>query len=450
MILVDTALKAREEQGKPIRVGMVGAGFMGQGLTNQITHSVPGMRMAAIYNRRSERAHQVYKYSGFEEITVAGTQAELDAAVRRGGAVVAEDPFTLCRSPEIDVIVDVTGSVEFGCQVILEAFKNGKPVVLMNAEVDATNGPILQVYARKHGVIMSACDGDEPGLQMNLVRWVRGLGLIPRVVCNIKGLQDPYRNPTTQQGWAERWGQNAAMVTSFADGSKISFEQTIVANATGFKVRSQGMSRGLVYNGSIMDVQKLYDLDELRTLGGVVDYTVGPANVKAFVLAEHTDPKQRHYLNLYKMGEGPLYPFWVPYHLVHFEAPNSIARVVLFGDNLAPALDGPVVEVCAVAKRDLVAGETLDEYGMYTTYGEAVNADEMCGKHYLPEGLVEGCKLKRAIPKDQVLTYEDVELPKGRLADKLRAEQYRHFRNETWLEEIVKRTNDGERERLVA
>jgi len=270
---------------------------------------------------------------------------------------------------------------------------------------------------------------------MNLYRWVKGLGLIPRVIGNVKGLQDPYRNPTTQQGWAERWGQNAAMVTSFADGSKISFEQSIVANATNFKVRSRGMSRGLKYDGSIMEIAKLYDLDEVRALGGVVDYTVGPAGVKIFVLAEHADPKQRHYLNLYKMGEGPLYPFWVPYHLVHFETPNAIARVVLFGDNIAPPLAGPVVEVCAVAKRDLAAGEVLDEYGMYTTYGEAVNADEMSAQRYLPEGLVEGCRLKRAIPKDQVLTYGDVELPKGRIADKLRAEQYRHFRGERWLEE---------------
>jgi predicted homoserine dehydrogenase-like protein len=284
-------------------------------------------------------------------------------------------------------------------------------------------------------VILSACDGDEPGVQMNLYRWVKGLGLIPRVIGNVKGLQDPYRNPTTQQGWAERWGQNAAMVTSFADGSKISFEQSIVANATGFKVRSRGMSRGRQYDGSIMDIQKLYDIDELRALGGIVDYTVGPSMVKVFCLAEHADPKQRHYLNLYKMGEGPLYPFWIPYHLVHFETPNAIARVVLFGDELAPPLGGPVVEVCAVAKRDLKAGEVLDEYGMYMTYGEAVNADEMSGQRYLPEGLVEGCKLLRDVGKDQVLTYADVELPAGRLADRLRAEQYRHFRGETWLDE---------------
>ena len=199
---------------------------------------------------------------------------------------------------------------------------------MMNAEVDATIGPILQSYADSAGVTLSACDGDEPGLQMNLVRWVEGLGLTPRVVCNIKGLQDPYRNPTTQQAWAERWGQNAAMVTSFADGTKISFEQTIVANATGFKVLERGMGRGQVYDGPIMDFVQRYDVDQLRELGGVVDYTVGPAGVKTFVLAEHTDPKQRHYLNLYKMGEGPLYPFWIPYHLVHFETPFSIARVV--------------------------------------------------------------------------------------------------------------------------
>ena len=435
MIIVDKALRAREEKGRPIRVGMIGAGFMGQGLTNQIVNSVPGMRMAAVYNRRPERAFDVYRYAGRDDVVAASSQNALDDAIRRGVAAVAEDPFAICRSGEIDVVVDVTGSVEFGAHVILEAFRFGKPVVLMNAEVDSTLGPILRVYAKKHGCILSACEGDEPGVQMNLYRWVKGLGLIPRVIGNVKGLQDPYRNPTTQQGWAERWGQNAAMVTSFADGSKISFEQSIVANATGFQVKSRGMSRGRAYTGSIMEIQTLYDIDELRELGGIVDYTVGPPLIKVFCLAEHPDPKQRHYLNLYKMGEGPLYPFWIPYHLVHFEAPNAIARVVLFGDEVAPSLGGPVVEVCAVAKRDLKAGDVLDEYGMYTTYGEAVNAEEMSTARYLPEGLVEGCTLRHDVAKDQVLTYDDVELPPARLADRLRAEQYRHFRGETWLEE---------------
>jgi predicted homoserine dehydrogenase-like protein len=344
----------------------------------------------------------------------------------------------LARSPLVDVLVDVTGSVEFGAHVVLEAFKHGKDVVLMNAEIDATIGPILQVYAEKYGVILSACDGDEPGVQMNLYRWVKGLGLTPRVIGNVKGLQDPYRNPTTQKGFAERWQQNPAMVTSFADGTKISCEQSIVANATGFKVRSRGMSRGLEYRGDVMQIGKLYDIDELRELGGIIDYVVGTPLTKVYVLAEHADPKQQHYLNLYKMGEGPLYSFFIPYHLVHFEVPNSIARVVLFRDSLAPPLAGPVVEVCAVAKRDLKTGEILDDYGMYMTYGEAVNVDEMSKGQYLPEGLVEGCKLKRNVSKDAVLTYDDVELPPGRLADRLRAEQYRHFRAENWLEDLLR------------
>ena len=153
-----------------------------------------------------------------------------------------------------------------------------------------------------------------------------------------------------------------------------------------------------------MEIASLYDVDAVRELGGIVDYTVGPSDVKIFCLAEHSDPKQRRYLELYKLGEGPLYPFWIPYHLPHFETPNAIARVALLDDNVAPPLAGPVVEVCAVAKRDLKTDEVLDEYGMYMTYGEATNVDEMSVGHYLPEGLVEGCRLRRDVSKDQVLT----------------------------------------------
>src|SRR5258705_9245297 len=172
------------------------------------------------------------------------------------------------------------------------------------------------------------------------------------------------------------------MVTSFADGSKISFEQTIVANATGFRVQSQGMSRGLEYRGDVMKIGELYDIGALREVGGVVDYVVGTPLTKIYCLVEHPDPKQQPYLNLYKMGDGPLYALFVPYHLVHFEVPTAIARVALFRDSVAKPLGGPVVEVCAVAKRDLKAGETLDDYGMYMTYGEASNVEEMSDGRY--------------------------------------------------------------------
>jgi predicted homoserine dehydrogenase-like protein len=227
------------------------------------------------------------------------------------------------------------------------------------------------------------------------------------------------------------------MVTSFADGSKISFEQAIVANATGFVVKSRGMSRGAEYRDDVMKIGSLYDIDELRELGGIIDYVVGTPLTKVYCLAEIPDPKQQHYLSLYKMGEGPLYSLFIPYHLVHFEVPNAIARVALFRDSVAKPLGGPVVEVCAVAKKDLNVGETLDDYGMYMTYGEAVNADEMSNGRYFPEGLVEGCRLKRPVKKDEVITYDDVVLPPNRIGDRLRAEQYAHFRGETWLQELL-------------
>jgi predicted homoserine dehydrogenase-like protein len=426
MIIVDAALQARETSDDPIRVGMIGAGFMGRGLLNQIVNTTPGERLVAVYNRHLQKAVDAYRYGGVDPVAVE-TQEQLEDAIERDRYAVTDDWTLLTRSPQIDALVDVTGAVEFGAQMVMDAFEHGKHVILMNAELDATIGPILQVYARKAGVMLSACDGDQPGVEINLYRYVKGLGLIPRVMGNIKGLQDRYRNPTTQKGFAERWGQNPTMVTSFADGSKVSFEQAIVANATGMKVPKRGMF-GRDHDGHVDELTSMYDLDMLRELGGIVDYVVGARpSPGIYCLAEHPDPKHRHYLNLYKLGEGPLYSFYTPWHLCHFEVPNTVARVALFGDAAGIPLDGPMVEVCACAKKDLKAGEVLDDYGMYMTYGEAVNSDEMRRNRYLPEGLVDGCRLKRDVPQDQVLTYDDVELPPGRLADKLRTEQYAHF-----------------------
>ena len=336
------------------------------------------------------------------------------------------------------MLVDLTGSVEFGAQVVLEAARNGKHIVLMNAELDATIGPILNVHAQRAGVIMSACDGDEPGLQMNLVRWVEGLGLTPRVIGNVKGLQDPYRNPETQAGFAEKWGQNPAMVTSFADGSKISFEQTIVANATGAKVLQRGMSRGVKFDGSPLELPSLYDVDEVRELGCVIDYTVGPANVKVFVLAEHDDPKQRHYLSLYKLGEGPLYPFWIPYHLPHIETPNAIARVVLFGDELAKPRRRPVGrglrgrQARPEGRRDARRLRHVHDLRRGRQRRGDVRAPPAARR-----ASSRAASCCATSPRTRSLTYDDVELPAGRIADRLRAEQYRHFLGETWLEELL-------------
>ena len=286
MIIVDQALKAREATGKPIRVGMIGSGFMGRGLANQIINSVVGMRLVAISNRNIGKAVRGYTEAGVTP-TVVSSQRALDDAIRAGKPAVSEDAMLLCRSGQIEILIDVTGAVEFGAHVVLEAFTHQKHVILMNAELDATVGPILQTYARKAGVLLTACDGDQPGVEINLFRYVKGLGLIPRLMGNIKGLQDRYRNPTTQEGFAKRWGQNPSMVTSFADGSKVSFEQTIVANATGMRVAKRGML-GWDHTGHVDELTTRYDLDMLREFGGIVDYVVGAKpNPGVFCLAEH-------------------------------------------------------------------------------------------------------------------------------------------------------------------
>lgn len=426
MIIVDRELETREAEGRPIRVGMVGAGFMGQGVANQIVGSTPGMELVAISNRHPDRAEAAFAYAGVDGVVRAGSAAQVQAAVEAGRAVVTDDPTALTRAGPIDVIVEVTGAVEFGAAVTLDAIEHGTHVVLMNAEVDGTVGPILKSRADAAGVVLSACDGDQPGVQMNLFRFVRGLGLEPLLCGNIKGLHDPYRNPTTQEGFAAQWGQNVYMVTSFADGTKISFEQAIVANATGFTVPRRGMW-GRDFDGFVDDATGLYDVAELRAMGGIVDYLVKTRpSPGVFVFAAHDDPRQQHYLNLYKLGQGPLYSFYAPYHLCHFEVPTSLARAVM-GDAVLSPLSGPVVEVVAAAKVDLSAGTVLDGLGGYHTYGLAERADVTVADRLLPMGVAEGCRLRASVAADAVLSYDDVEVPPGRVVDRLRAEQATKF-----------------------
>jgi len=427
VIIVDRLLAERAEQGRPVRVGMLGAGFMAKGIANQITNSTPGMELVAIANRHPERAESIYAEAGIEATAVISSAAELDEAVGRGRYCVTDDPEVLTRAGSIDCLIEVTGAVEYSANVILDAIEHCKHVVSMNAEVDGTVGPILKVHADRAGVILTASEGDQPGVQANLYRFVKGIGLRPLLIGNIKGLHDPYRNPTTQEGFAKQWGQNVHMVTSFADGTKISFEQAIVANATGFRVAQQAML-GIDHRGHVDELTGVYDYEQLVEWGGIVDYVVGSQpGPGVFVLADHDDPKQRHYLSLYKLGEGPLYSFYIPYHLCHFEVPSTVARAVLLGDPVMQPAAGPCVDVVAVAKEALSAGDMIDGLGGYKTYGVAENHDVSLAGNLLPIGLAEGCRVVRQVARDQVLTYDDVDLPPGRTADRLRAEQTAHF-----------------------
>ncbi|MCP4423251.1 MAG: Gfo/Idh/MocA family oxidoreductase [Chloroflexi bacterium] len=425
MIIVDTALEKREKEGNPVRVGIIGAGYMGRGMVLQIETAITGMRTTAVYNRTISEAARAYRQAGVESIQTVKTTAQLEEAIAKDQYAITDDAMLLCRAEGIDAIVEATGEIEFGVHVTLEALKHGKHVILMNAELDATLGPILKVYADRAGVVITDVDGDQPGEVMNLLRFVRAIGYRPVLAGNIKGLQDHYRTPKTQAGFAAKHNQKPRLITSFADGTKISMEMAVVANATGFKVGTRGM-----YGPECKHATEAIDLFPKEQLldGGLVDYILGAEpGPGVFVLGYNDDPIKQQYAKYFKMGDGPFYVFYVPYHLPHLEAPLTVARAVLFNDAAATPLGGPVCDVITMAKRDLKAGETLDGIGGFTTYGTLENYDVCQEGNLLPMGLSEGCVIKRDVPIDYAITYDDVDLPDGRLADKLRAEQTAYF-----------------------
>lgn len=425
MIIVDEALKRCVAESKAIRIALIGAGFMGRGIALQITTAVPAIRIVAIVTKDARATEGAFIESGLADVCIAESPGELRMAYQRGITAIMEDWRLAVESDLVDVVVDATGSLEYAANVISAAIAHQKHVVLMNAELDGTVGPLLKQQADAANVIYTNVDGDQPGVTMNLYRFVKGLGIRPVLCGNIKGLHDPYRTPLTQRAFAERWGQKPHMVTSFADGTKISFEQAIVANATGMSVGRRGMFGPTVPAGTpIEEAAKRLPTEQFLDTAGIVDYVTGASpSPGVFVLGTIEHPQQRHFLELYKLGAGPLYCFYTPYHLCHFEVPNTIARAALFGDATIAPLGAPRVDVIAAAKRDLKAGEVLDDLGHYMTYGLCENPDIVRAERLLPMGIAPGCRLVRDIPKDDVVAYDDVILPEDRLIDQLRAEQ---------------------------
>jgi predicted homoserine dehydrogenase-like protein len=425
MIIVDTALEKRESENRPIRVGLVGAGYMGRGIALQLLTPLPGMKMSAIANRTLSQAERAYRDAGIDTIAAVRNVSDLEAAILAGRCAVTEDPFLLCRAGNIDAIIEATGEIELGANVAMKAIENGKHVVLMNAELDATLGPILKVYADRAGVVITNTDGDEPGVAMNLYRLVKTFGMRPVLAGNLKGMIDPYRTPDTQREFAEKNRQKPVMITSFADGTKLSMELTVLANATGFRVARRGMFGHRCAH--VKEVLKLFPPDLFKD-GGLVDYVLGAEpHTGAFVVGYDDHPIRRQYLNYFKMGDGPLYLFYTPYHLPHVQIATTVARAVLFHDATVTPKGKPLCDVITIAKRALKRGEVLDGIGGFTCYGMIENSEVCAKENLLPMGISEGCRLKTNVDRDQAIAYSDVELPGGRFCDRLRGEQNTYF-----------------------
>src|ERR1051325_7889858 len=241
MMVVDKALEARESEGRPIRVGLVGAGATSRAICLMLGTPVPGIRLAAIANRTPSNAERALREAGIKQWTTANTTGSAESAISRGIPVLTDDPYVLTGCDAVDIIVEVTGTVAAAADVALSAFDHGKHVVLVNAELDSVVGPILKTKADQAGVVLTHTDGDEPGVAMTHLRYVRSLGLRAVAAGNIKGMVDYYRNPDTQRAFAEKHDQDVKKVTSFADSTKLSMEATVLSNATGFHVGQRGM-----------------------------------------------------------------------------------------------------------------------------------------------------------------------------------------------------------------
>lgn len=418
-------LQTREREGRPIRVGVVGAGATGRAIALQLGTPVPGIRLAAIANRTAQHAERALREAGIEAWTSAETASEADALIERGKVVLTDDATVLTRAGNLDIVIEVTGTVDFAASVALDAFAHRKPVILVNAELDSLIGPILKAKADEAGVVVTHTDGDEPGVAMTLFRYCQTVGLKPVAAGNIKGMVDYYRNPDTQAQFAAKHDQDVRKVTSFADATKLSMETTVLANATGFGVARRGMVGPAC--GYVRDLARLLPPEAMLN-GGIVDYSVGAApHTGAFVVVHEENPLKQTQLSYYKLGDGPFYVFYTPFHLPHIQIPSTIGRAVIHADPTVAPRGGPMCEVVTVAKRPLKAGERLDGVGGFCAYGLIDNHTAARAMNALPIALSEGCTMLRNVAKDEVVTFDDVRMPTPRLSDELWMEQLRRW-----------------------
>jgi predicted homoserine dehydrogenase-like protein len=420
-LFVDTALQEREATGNPIRVGMVGAGATGRAIALQLGTPIPGIRLVAIANRTISSGERAFRQAGITEWSFEGSARSAQTTISGGHRVLTDDPMVLTACDAIDVIVEVTGTLDLAASVVLDAFTHRKHVVLVNAELDSMLGPILKERADRAGVVVTNTDGDEPGVAMTLYRYLRSLGLHAVAAGNLKGMVDYYRTPETQREFARKHDQDARKVTSFADATKLSMEATVLANATGFQVGRRGMYGPACAN--VREMAGLLPADQMLN-GGLVDYALGAEpHTGAFVIVHEDSPLKKAQLAYYKLGDGPFYVFYTPYHLPHIQIASTIGRAVIFRDPTVAPLAGAVCEVVAVAKRDLKKGECLDGIGGFCTYGLIDNCATARAVDALPIGLSEGCVLRHDVSRDSTLSFPDVEQPKGRMIEALWREQ---------------------------
>ena len=386
-------------------VAIVGAGYVGTGVVHSIGQS-PGMRPALVVNRNTERAVSALSGLGISpsDIVVSDDVAALERAIDAGTPAVTTHASVLTSLP-IEVVVEATGALDYGTQTILDVLDSGRNVVSFNAECDALLGWLFHERARAAGVIYTIADGDQPGVLFRLKQEVEAMGFEPTAYLNCKRHLDIHQNPSTGAGYAARDMTSAHMTTAFGDGTKMQVEQAVVANATGTIPDIRGM-HGIESTVATAAV----DIPAILTGPGRVDFTLqGDFGAGVGIVARHPHAElHQQAMGFYKMGPGPDYFFFRPYHLVHLEIPLTIAELLLDDEPLITIDQPHVAEVIAMAKKDLTDGEALDCIGGYSAYGHIDTAEGAAG--YLPIGLVEYATMTADVVIDEPIPLASVTL----------------------------------------
>ncbi|MFM2366939.1 MAG: hypothetical protein RIR95_1547 [Pseudomonadota bacterium] len=420
-------LAARADTGKPIRIGLVGAGEMGTDIVSRVAH-MRGIEIGVISELKAGAAAKSVEiaYGNADRVQVVSSADAANAAMEQGKVAVTNNVNALLEAGLIDVVVDATGIPAVGAEIGLQAMERGKHLVMMNVEADVTIGAYLRAEAERLGVIYSLGAGDEPSSCMELIEFVSAMG--HRIISAGKGKNNPLNIDATPDAYNEeaiRRHMNPRMLVEFVDGSKTMVEMAAIANATGLipdKPGMHGPAAGRDELNKVLVPESAGGL--LSSSEGRVDYTIGKGVAPGvFVVAEMDHPRIRERMEDLKMGKGPYFTFFRPYHLTSLEVPLTCARVVLYGKADMVPMARPVAEVCAVAKKDLAVGDMLDQIGEYCYRAWIMEAGEARTAGAIPCGLLAGAIVTQSIRKGALITYANTTVPADSKIAVLRARQ---------------------------
>ena len=394
----------------PLRVGIVGVGSIGNGLAYQVSRT-PGMRPVALADKHVERAIACARWLGVP-YRVVSSKPEFEDAVHVGAAAICEDGELLASSGRMDLMIEASSAVYQGALHAQAALRAGVHVVMMNYEADLLYGPWLLQVAKGVGKVYTSADGDQPAAIKRLIDDIALWGFEIVMGGNIKGFLDRHTDPERILPEAKRRMLDPKMCSAYTDGSKLSVEMAVLANAIGGRVSVPGMRGPRIAN--IADVFGAMDFAGMWRPGDppIVDYVLGATPRGGVFVIAHTDEQfQRFTLDWFPpdMGPGPFYVFSRPYHLGHIEAMNCVVEACLDGTARLQPRAGMRTNVFSYAKRDLDAGDTLDGMGGFATYGQIENLSDAAEPPGLPQLLSEGVRLRRPVRQDERINLADCE-----------------------------------------